>query len=242
MNILVTGSKGFIGKNLIRYLRSNSLHTIFEFSREDLLEDLEKKINKIDLVFHLAGLNKKTNNEDFKKVNNNLTKKLCKILEKNRRTKIYYASSIQAEMNNEYGRSKIECEKIILELNNFHKNKIAILRLPGIFGMGCKPNYNSVVATFCFNVLNKNALNIIEPNKEIEIVFIEDLCAQLTFLIDNNDYKNIYIKVDNINKVNINQLAKKIKNFQNISNPSVIKNDLEKKLYKTYLSYKTLKG
>ena len=242
MNILVTGSKGFIGKNLVRYLRSNSLHTIFEFSREDLLEDLEKKIKKIDLVFHLAGLNKKTNNEDFKKVNNNLTKKLCKILEKNRRTKIYYASSIQAEMNNEYGRSKIECEKIILELNNFHKNKIAILRLPGIFGMGCKPNYNSVVATFCFNVLNKNALNIIEPNKEIEIVFIEDLCAQLTFLIDNNDYKNIYIKVDNINKVNINQLAKKIKNFQNISNPSVIKNDLEKKLYKTYLSYKTLKG
>ena len=158
---------------------------------------------------------------------------------RNRNTKIYYASSIQAERDNEYGRSKIECEKIILELNNFHKNKIAILRLPGIFGMGCKPNYNSVVATFCFNVINKIALKIIEPNKEIEIVFIEDLCKQLAFLIDNNDYQDIYIKIENINKVNINYLAKKIKNFQNISNPSLIKNDLESKLYKTYLSYKT---
>ena len=239
MNILVTGSKGFIGKNLVKYLKSNSLHTIFEFSREDLLEDLEKIINKIDLVFHLAGLNKKTINEDFNSVNNNLTKKLCKILEKNINTKIYYASSTQAERNNEYGKSKKECERIILELNNSNKNKIAILRLPGIFGMGCKPNYNSVVATFCFNVLNKIPLNIIEPNKEIELVFIEDLCAQLAFLIEKNDYQNIYIKIDNLNKVTIDYLAKKIRNFQNISNSSVIKNDLESKLYKTYLSYKT---
>ena len=239
MNILVTGSKGFIGKNLVRYLRSNSVHNIFEFSREHPLEDLEKIINKIDIVFHLAGLNKKTINQDFKKVNNNLTKKLCKILEKNINTKIYYASSIQAEWNNEYGRSKKECENIILELNSFHKNKIAILRLPGIFGIGCKPNYNSVVATFCFNVLNNIALNIIEPNKEIEIVFIEDLCEQLAFLIEKNDYQNMYIKIDNINKVTIDYLAKKIKNFQNISNPYAIKNDLESKLYKTYLSYKT---
>ena len=239
MNILVTGSKGFIGKNLVRYLKSNSVHNIFEFSRENLLEDLEKTINKIDIVFHLAGLNKRTINEDFDKVNNNLTKKLCKILEKNINTKIYYASSIQAEWNNEYGRSKKECEKIILELNSFHKNKIAILRLPGIFGMGCKPNYNSVVATFCFNVLNNIALNIIEPNKEIEIVFIEDLCEQLAFLIENHDYQNMYLEIDNINKVTIDYLAKKIKSFQNISSPSAMNNDLESKLYKTYLSYKT---
>ena len=222
MNILVTGSNGFIGKNLVRYLRSSSEHNIFEFSRLDFFEDLEKIIYKIDIVFHLAGLNKKTINEDFKE------------------GKIYYASSKQAEMNNEYGRSKKECEKILLELNNFYKNKIAILRLPGIFGMGCKPNYNSVVATFCFNVINKIALNIIDPNKEIEIVFIEDLCEQLAFLIENNDYQNIYIKIDNTNKVTIDYLAKLIKNFQNISIPFPIKNDLESKLYKTYLSYKKL--
>ena len=240
MNILVTGSNGFIGKNLVRYLRSSSEHNIFEFSRVDLFEDLEKIIHKIDIVFHLAGINKKTMNEDFKEGNINLTKKLCKILEKNIDTKIYYASSKQAEMNNEYGRSKKECEKILLELNNFYKNKIAILRLPGIFGMGCKPNYNSVVATFCFNVINRISLNIIDPNKEIELVFIEDLCEQLAFLIENNDYQNIYIKIDNINKVTIDYLAKLIKNFQNISSSFPIENALESKLYKTYLSYKKL--
>ena len=238
MNILITGSKGFIGKNFVRYLRATSRHNIIEFSRADLLEDLEKIIDKIDIVFHLAGLNKKTINEDFEKANNKLTKKLCKILGKNIHTKIYYASSTQAELDNEYGRSKRECEKIIIELNNLNKNQIAILRLPGIFGMGCKPNYNSVVATFCFNVLNKMPLNIIEPNKEIEIVFIEDLCDQIAFLIEKNDYQKTYIKIDNINKVTIEFLAKKIKNFENISSPYEIKNDLEKKLYKTYLSYK----
>ncbi len=238
MNILITGSKGFIGKNFVRHLRSTPTHNIIEFSREDLIEDLERIIHKIDIVFHLAGLNKKTINEDFEKVNIKLTKKLCKILEKNINTRIYFASSIQAEKDNEYGRSKRECEKIIIELNNLNKNQIAILRLPGIFGIGCKPNYNSVVATFCFNVCNKIPLNIIEPNKEIELVFIEDLSKQLAFLIDKNDYKNTYIKIDNINKVTIEYLAKKIKNFQNISSPHQIKTDLEKKLYKTYLSYK----
>ena len=238
MNILVTGSKGFIGRNLVSYLKSNSKHNIIEFSRDDLLEDLEKIIDKIDIVFHLAGLNKKTINEDFEKANNKLTKKLCKILEKNINTKIYYASSTQAVMNNEYGMSKKECEQIIIKLNNHNKNKIAILRLPGIFGMGCKPNYNSVVATFCFNVLNRITLNIIEPKKEIEIVFIEDLCDQLAFLIEKNDYQNTYIKIDNINKITDDCLAKKIRNFQNISCPSQIKNDFEKKLYKTFSTFK----
>ena len=239
MNILITGSKGFIGKNLIRYLKANSNHNIFEFSREDLFEDLEQIINKIDILFHFAGLNKKTVNENFDKVNTNFTKKLCKILEKNIKTKIYYASSTQAEKDNDYGRSKLECEEIIIELKNSNKNEIAILRLPGIFGMGCKPNYNSVVANFCFNTINNISLNIIGPNKEIEIVFIEDLCKQLAFLIENNSYQNIYVKIENINKVTIEYLAKKIKNFKYISSPSVIKNDLEKKLYKTFLSYKT---
>ena len=238
MNILITGSKGFIGKNLIRYLKANSKHNIFEFSRDDLFEDLEKIINKIDILFHLAGLNKKTVHENFEKANVKFTKKLCKILEKNMKTKIYYASSTQAEKDNEYGKSKRECEKIILELKNYNKNKVAILRLPGIFGMGCKPNYNSVVATFCFNTINNISLNIIEPNKEIELVFIEDLCEQLASLIENNSYQNIYVKIENIHIVTIDYLAKKINNLKNISNGSVIKNDLDNKLYKTFLSYK----
>ena len=159
MNILVTGSKGFIGTNLVKYLRNNTEHNVLEFSRNDLLEDLKNSINSIDIVFHLAGLNKKTTNEDFEKVNVKLTRKLCGILSKNSETKIIYASSIQINQNNEYGKSKKECEKIILNLGKTNNNEVYILRLPGIFGMGCRPNYNSVVATFCNNVLKKKELN-----------------------------------------------------------------------------------
>ena len=158
MNILVTGSKGFIGTNLVQYLRQNTKHTVYEFSRHDILEDLENSINFIDIVFHLAGLNKKTKNETFKNVNIKLTKKLCKILRKNCKTKIIYASSIQINQNNEYGKSKKECENIIINLQKTNRNKVYILRLPGIFGMGCRPNYNSVVATFCNNVIKKRIL------------------------------------------------------------------------------------
>lgn len=238
MNILVTGSKGFIGTNLVKYLRKNTNHTVFEFSRDDLLEDLENSINFIDIVFHLAGLNKKTKNETFKNVNIKLTKKLCKILRKNCKTKIIYASSIQINQNNEYGKSKKECENIILNLERTNRNKVYILRLPGIFGMGCRPNYNSVVATFCNNIVKKKDLNIIDPFKEIDLVFIEDLCKQLVNLVNDFKVENKYIKIEHQYRVSIKELALIIKSFPKKSIPIIKANDLEGKLYKTYLSYK----
>lgn len=238
MNILVTGSKGFIGTNLVKYLRENTNHTVFEFSRDDLLEDLENSINFIDIVFHLAGLNKKTKNETFENVNIKLTKKLCKILRKNSETKIIYASSIQINQNNEYGKSKKECENIILNLEKSNRNKVFILRLPGIFGMGCRPNYNSVVATFCNNVIKKKDLNIIDPFKEIDLVFIEDLCKQLANLVTDFKVENKYILIKHQYRVSIKELALIIKSFPKKPIPFVNVNNLDAKLYKTYLSYK----
>ena len=239
MNILVTGSKGFIGTNLVKYLKENTDHTVHEFTRHDLLEDLENSINFIDIVFHLAGLNKITDNELFEKVNIKLTRKLCEILRKNSETKIFYASSIQINQNNEYGKSKKECENIIINLEKTNRNKVYILRLPGIFGMGCRPNYNSVVATFCNNVVKKKELDIIDPLKEIDLVFIEDLCKQLADLAIDNKVKNKYIQIKNKYKVSIKELALIIKNFPKKSIPFIKGNNLESKLYKTYLSYKT---
>lgn len=240
MNILVTGSKGFIGTNLVKYLRNNTEHNVLEFSRNDLLEDLKNSINSIDIVFHLAGLNKKTTNEDFEKVNVKLTRKLCGILSKNSETKIIYASSIQINQNNEYGKSKKECEKIILNLGKTNNNEVYILRLPGIFGMGCRPNYNSVVATFCNNVLKKKELNIVDPLKKIELVFIEDLCKQLADLVKDNKVKYKYVKIKNKYKVSIKELALIIESFPKKQSPFPKESYLEKKLYKTYLSYQNL--
>lgn len=241
MNILITGSNGFIGKSFARYLKNHTNHNIYEFNKNDHLINIEKIISIIDIVFHFAGINRSEEKTDFKKVNIDLTRKICMIISRNPNITLFYASSIQIHLNNHYGNSKREAEKICLELQNKFKNRIQILRLPGVFGNGCKPNYNSVVATFCHNVANNIELNIIEPNKEIELLFVEDLCKQLTNLIDRKS-TNMYVKLQNINKISIKKLANTIKNFNNeFKNIDFLKskNLLERNLYKTFISYKS---
>ena len=140
-----------------------------------------------------------------------------------------------------YGKSKKKAEKVCLDLNKQFNNKVYILRLPGIFGIGCKPNYNSVVATFCYNTIMNIELNIINPEKEIDLLFNEDLFMQLKSLINQRSSEQ-FIKLKNIQKISIRKLASTIKSFQN--NPSDIellksKDQLKNNLYKTYLSYKS---
>ena len=238
MNILITGANGFIGKNLVNFLKKNTSHIVYEFSRKNLLEELDQLIYRIDIVFHFAGINKKINNDDYIKGNINLTRKLSKIFKKNSNLIIYYSSSIQVNKNNEYGSSKKECEKILIELEKNSQNKVYILRLPGIFGPGCKPNYNSVVATFCKNSVNQEKLKIIDPEKEIELVFIEDLCEQLIYLIDHKNKKSRFIQIKNKSRLKIKELESKIKSFQNELIQFSKFDDFDKKLYKTYLSHK----
>ncbi len=239
MNILITGSKGFIGKSLIKYLENNTNHKIYSFSRNDNLNKIENLIEKIDIVFHFAGINKSKEKDNFKKVNVNLTKKICSIISRNSNTTLFYASSIQANLKNNYGISKRDGEKICLELQNQFKNKVYILRLPGIFGVGCKPNYNSVVATFCYNTANKISLNIINPEKEIDLLFVDDLCSQLNNLI-NQKPSCKFIELKNIHKISIEKLAFIIKNFhENLNNFKFSKSNdlLERKLFQTYISF-----
>ena len=240
MNILVTGSNGFLGKNLVEFLRSYTEHNVYEFSKKNLINEIDELIENLDIVFHFAGLNKANNIRDYEKVNVNLTLKICNILKKNPNVILFYASSTQVYLDNPYGRSKRKGENICLDLENKFHNKVFILRLPGIFGIGCKPNYNSVVGTFCFNSANNLDLKIIDPNKEIELVYINDLCKQLTKLITSKG-NCCFVDIENKNKIKISELAKTIQNFKYISTKTKfigINKDLEMKLYETYLDYK----
>ncbi len=241
MNILITGSKGFIGKSLIRYFKNHTNHNIYEFSKNDPLSKIENLIKTLDIVFHFAGINKSLEKNDFKKVNVDLTKKICTIISKNRNTVLFYASSTQVNLNNDYGNSKKDGEKTCLDLQNKFENKVYILRLPGIFGFGCKPNYNSVVATFCFNTANNLSLKIINPDKEIDLLFIDDLCSQLIKFINNNP-SNTFLNLENIHKISIKRLASTIKNFYkdfNNINFQQSSDLFEKNLFETYKSYKS---
>ena len=239
MNILITGSNGFIGKSLVKYLKIHTDHKIYEFKKNDNLNNIKNIITQIDVVFHFAGINKSEEKKEFEKVNVNLTKKICEIISINPNTTLIYASSIQVGLNNYYGNSKRDGEKICLELQNKFKNKVYILRLPGIFGSGCRPNYNSVVATFCHNTANELGIRIINPEKEIYLLFVEDLCEQLINLLNKKNHIR-FVKLQNIHKISVKGLAAIIKNFhQNLNNIDFLKSNsiLEKNLYKTYKSY-----
>ena len=240
MNILITGSNGFIGNSLCKYLKKNSNHDIYTFTKNDVFEKIESLLYKLDIVFHFAGVNKSNHRSDFKNINTNFTKKLCKILAKNPKTSLFYASSIQVFLNNDYGKSKKEAEEACIELMKKFNNQVYILRLPGIFGEGCKPNYNSVVSTFCFNIANNIELKITNPYKEIELIYISDLCSQLNYLITKKN-KESFVFIENKYKISIEDLSKTIKKFKNISKEEFLlenPDQLKMKLFKTYLSFK----
>src|SRR3954452_14056801 len=150
MNILVTGAKGFVGKNLIAELRNKGYNDIFEFTRESDPSLLEKYTKECDFVFHLAGVNRPQDDNEFMEGNFGFTSKLLELLKKHgNKAPVLITSSIQAEKDNSYGRSKKAGEDVLF---NYYKEtdvKIYVYRLPNLFGKWSNPNYNTVVATYC---------------------------------------------------------------------------------------------
>ena len=240
MNILVTGSKGFIGRHLIKHLKYQKKHNLFEFNRNDDINDLINIIPKLDFVYHLAGVNRSNDTTLFQKINVDFTHKLCDLLSVNRNIKLLFASSIQVSNNNPYGISKRKAEIICQVFEKENSNKVYICRLPGIFGEGCKPNYNSVVATFCYNIANDLQIKIIDKNKKIELIYINDLCYYFLSFLNNYDLgkaKNIIPTY----KIKVSELASTIIRFSlNLDYDFDEKNlsEFETKLLKTFNSYK----
>lgn len=242
MKILITGSNGFIGQNLRLRLCELDTFEVISHLREDKDCDLEEKVKKADGIVHLAGENRPLSEKDFVEVNVNFTAKLCKLVEKNNlRIPIIFSSSSQATIDNPYGRSKLLAEECIKELNAVNDNPCFIYRLPGVFGKWCKPNYNSVVATFCNNIANNLPVKINDENHILNLVYIDDVVTSFINVLHNHDDKNVtYKKVDPEYTVSLGDLYKTIESFKRSRKNLIIDSvgdGLIRGLYATYITY-----
>lgn len=153
MKLLITGSKGFIGKNLVIRLKEEGIHEILEYDLDTPKELLEAYCKICDCVIHLAGINRPKSEEEFMQGNCDFTKELIEKLKKaQNKATIIVTSSIQAQRDNLYGKSKKAGEEVLIKYSEESGNKVCIYRLPNVFGKWCRPNYNSAVATFCYNI------------------------------------------------------------------------------------------
>lgn len=243
MKILITGSEGFIARNLITILNQNREFKILKINKKSSEKKLEENIKNSDIIFHLAGVNRPKKKIEFE-YNYKLTKKIAdELIKLKKKTPIIFSSTIQIKNKNNYGISKLKSEKKLIDLNKKNKNKICIYRLPNVFGKWSRPNYNSVVATFCVDVLNKKK-SLVNESNIIELVYIDDLIENFLELITNKNWKSNKNKKIKISyKVKIGEIYDYLKMFKYCDENQYIpnfKNEFEKKLHSVYVSYKTI--
>lgn len=241
MNIAVTGSNGFIAKNFISRLKLEKKVKIYEINRLTPIQDIEKIISKADYIYHFAGVNRPSFNKNYFSDNIELTKKISEIILKKKQKKtLIFSSSIQVLKNTDYGKSKKKCETILLNLKSKSNSKILILRLPNIFGKWSKPNYNSVVSTFCYNVARNKKVNIFNANSKIKLLYIDDLInLLLNFKLLKENKSNIVKKFEFTYETKVQKLYEIIRGFENQRNQFFVpnfKNKFLKNLYSTYVS------
>lgn len=241
--VLVTGSKGFIGKNLLVSLRRRDNLNIREFDLENTPQQMKSILKEADFIYHLAGVNRPKDEREFHEVNTGLTRKIVDILkQQKKKTPIVFPSSIQADLNNPYGISKKEAEDVLIEYSKATGARIYLFRLPNVFGKWCRPNYNSVVATFCHNIARDLDIRIDNENKQIELVYIDDVIRNFVELLDKNDIDrgSYYYDVDETFRITVGELAKKIYELRDIRKTLIVPDladRITRYLYATYLSY-----
>ena len=184
--MLITGSDGFIAQNLIAFFEVATNWKLMKFRRGESDQYLKSLIQNCDLIIHLAGENRPDTSTKFHDVNVGLTKKICKFIgQANRAIPVIFSSSIQVDVLNDYGISKKNAETVLIEHSHKTKSPVAILRLPNIFGKWSRPNYNSVVATWINNILCGRTCEISDPNKSINLMYIDDLVMEIYNIVTN---------------------------------------------------------
>lgn len=240
MKVLVTGSEGFIGKNLLVVLAENSIDYVC-FTRDQSTVDLPKLLEDIDFVFHLAGVNRPLDVAEFSKQNFELTAALCDAIQKTGRSiPVAFASSIQAASDNAYGASKKLAEDALIQLHASTQASVYLYRLPNVFGKWARPNYNSVVATFCHNIAQDLPIRIDDPSKHFPLIYIDHLLESFIGLLSNPRSGVSWPVVRPEYSISVGQLASQIEAFHHSRDSLMseeVGNGLTRALYATYLSY-----
>lgn len=204
MNILVTGAKGFVGRNLVENLKNIRdgkdktknfiVNEIYEYDIDSTIEELDIFCSKADFVFNLAGVNRPKDNSEFMAGNFGFASTLLETLKKhNNKAPVMISSSIQATLigrygESDYGKSKLAGEKLFFEYGNENNVKVLVYRFPNLFGKWCRPNYNSAIATFCNNIANDLPIQVNDPSTELELLYIDDLVDEMMLALDNKEH------------------------------------------------------
>lgn len=242
MKILVTGANGFVGRNLIAELNNRGYEDIYRFDIDTEKTLLDEYAKKCDFVFHLAGVNRPKDTKEFMEGNFGFTSELLDLLEKyNNKAPILITSSIQAERDNPYGHSKKAGEELIFKYSEETGAKALVYRLTNLFGKWSRPNYNTVVATFCYNIARNLDIQVNNPDAKLTLCYIDDVVSEFISALEGKETKEgKYCVVPVNHDIKLGDLAETIKGFresrENLSIPSM-DDELTKKLYSTYLSF-----
>lgn len=242
MKILVTGAKGFVGKNLIAELKNKGYIDIYEFDQDTKKSLLDEYVRECEFIFHLAGVNRPKNEKEFMEGNFGFTYELLELLKKhNNKAPVLITSSIQAERDNPYGISKKAAEDLLFAYGKETGVKVLVYRLPNLFGKWCRPNYNSVVATFCHNIARNLDIQVNAPDAELTLCYIDDVLVELVAALERKETRaGKFCIVPVTYKITLGGLADKLysfrKNRETLIMPS-LESNFDRALYGTFLSY-----
>jgi UDP-2-acetamido-2,6-beta-L-arabino-hexul-4-ose reductase len=241
--VLVTGAKGFIGRNLMEALARRDGIAAVGIDADDGLPALKAALGSADIVYHLAGVNRPEKEEDFFRGNTDATSAMLAVLsDLNRAPAIVLASSSQAALDNPYGISKKRAEDLIADYGERAGAPVYIYRLTNVFGKWCRPNYNSVVATFCHNVARGLDIRISDRSREIRLVYIDDVVASFLSLLDRPPQPEpcSRLGIEPSYRLTLGELVDRIQQLKDIRRSLVVpdfSDGFTRCLYATYLSY-----